>query len=537
MRAVRERWFALALGAVMLGALALRLWGHRTGLPYVYNVDEGAHFVPRAVGMFDHDYDPHYFINPPALTYVLHAAFWLRWGGGEVRHLMAAHPAAVFAFSRVVVAVLATLSVGALAWAAVRLFDRRVAIVAAALLAVAFLPVHYGHFALNDAALVLPVCVSLAGSAGVLATGHRNDYLLAGLGLGVAVAFKYTAGMVAAPLVAAAALSHAHRLRGLVFAALVAAGAFLLLNPYSVLSLHDFATGLREQGSATGEGGKLGLPDTSAVAYYARTLLWGLGVVPVLAAVLGGAVLWIRRYRAAMLLLPGPLLFLAFMGTQDRFFARWFMPAYPFLILLAAFGAVWALDRVRRVPAVPVAAVLLGLQGLIFVVHNDTVLARTDTRAEARVWLVGHIPAGAKVVIEPFAPDAWGDRWTKRAPSHFRITPRGHKVLVHEPKLEDYEGSLRPNLIGSYLRGGYCWVVTGSILSGRPAVTPRRAPYALRYYRALRRRGDLLYTISPFHRGESEPFSFDDSYNYRPFSYARPGPAISVYRLHGGRCA
>ena len=28
------------------------------------------------------------------------------------------------------------------------------------------------------------------------------------------------------------------------------------------------------------------------------------------------------------------------MGTQDRFFARWLLPVYPLLCLLAAYGAV-----------------------------------------------------------------------------------------------------------------------------------------------------------------------------------------------------
>src|SRR4051794_3193887 len=182
--AARRRPFAAGLVLVLAAGLALRLWGVAAGLPYVYNVDEGAHFVPRAVGMFDHSYDPGYFINPPALTYLLHLAFWLRWGGDHTRELMATDPGAVYGFARVIVAVLASLSVGAIAWAGWRLFeDRRVALVAALLLAVAFLPVFYGHFALNDAAVVLPVCVSLAGTAGVYRTGRTRDFVIAGAGL------------------------------------------------------------------------------------------------------------------------------------------------------------------------------------------------------------------------------------------------------------------------------------------------------------------------------------------------------------------
>ena len=536
--------FLAAVAAIMAGGLALRLWGTTAGLPYVYNVDEGAHFVPRAIGMFDHSYDPGYFINPPGLTYVLHALFWLRWGGERTLELIGAAPGTVFGFSRDVVAVLGTLAVGAMAWAGARLFDRRVALVAAALMAVAFLPVHYGHFALNDAVLLLPVCIALGATAGVLARGRRRDYLLAGAAVGLAAAVKYTAGIVLVALIAAALVGPGDRrarARGLALAALAAAAGFLALNPYALLSFDEFRRGLGEQSAASSESGKLGLDPVHPLRYYLGTLTWGLGVAPLLAAVGGGIALWLRRYRLAMVLLPAPLLFFAFMGAQDRFFARWALPVYPFLILLAAWGAVALLERARRLPAwavVALAAAALGAQGLVYVVHNDIVLTRTDTREDARAWMLEHIPAGARVVIEPIAPDGWGDPWVKRATSHFVFDSAGNKSLLRKPKLEDYPRTLRPDLIGSYLRSGDCWVVTGSIISGRASVAPERAPMAVRYYERLRRAGDVVYRVSPFAAG-AEPvgFSFDDSYNHRPLAYERPGPEIVIHRLHGGDCA
>ncbi len=86
-----------------------------------------------------------------------------------------------------------------------RLFGRGVGLLAAAIEAVAFLPVFYAHLALNDAPTLAPVTLSLLGSAGVLRKGRLRDYLLAGVGLGLACASKYTAGIVLVPLVAATA--------------------------------------------------------------------------------------------------------------------------------------------------------------------------------------------------------------------------------------------------------------------------------------------------------------------------------------------
>src|SRR5919108_1860380 len=197
---------ASAVGALVVAALALRLWGIDHGLPYVFNADENAHFVPRAIGMFGHSLNPDYFINPPAFTYLLHVAFWARWGGREaVGDAFAADPGGAFGLARVLAAVLGAAAVGFLAWAGRRFWDWRVGLVAGALLAVAFLPVHYSHLAVNDVPALAPLCLSLVGIAGVYRHGRLLDYALAGAALGVACATKYTAGIVLLCLLAAAA--------------------------------------------------------------------------------------------------------------------------------------------------------------------------------------------------------------------------------------------------------------------------------------------------------------------------------------------
>src|SRR5215470_8413501 len=156
-----RRWpWLLAVIALLAGAFVLRLWGVKQGLPYSYNLDEGSHYVPRAIGMFGHSLDPHYYVNPPAYTYVLHAAFAIAYGGRTgVAHAFATDPQGVFVLARVIAAVLGTLAVWLLYLAAARLFDRRVALLAAALLAVAYLPVFYAHEALNDTPTLAPLCL------------------------------------------------------------------------------------------------------------------------------------------------------------------------------------------------------------------------------------------------------------------------------------------------------------------------------------------------------------------------------------------
>jgi Dolichyl-phosphate-mannose-protein mannosyltransferase len=527
---------ASAVAALVGAALVLRLWGIDHGLPYVFNADENAHFVPRAIGMFGHSLNPDYFINPPAFTYLLHVAYWLRWGSREtLGDAFATDPGTAFTIARVLSAVLGAAAVGFLAWAGRRLFDWRVGLLAATLLAVAFLPVHYAHLAVNDVPALAPLCLSLVGVAGVYRRGRMLDYALAGAALGVACATKYTAGIVVLCLIAAA---RENRWRGLALAGVLAAGAFVVANPYAVLDWESFREGLTQQSQASNDGGgKLGLVGDSGLLYYLGTLTWGLGWLPALAAGAGAVWLSIRDRRLALVLVPAPVVFLLFMGLQDRFFARWLLPIYPILCLLAAWAAVEAAQRIRfaRPWPVAVAAVLLCAQGLVFSVHNDVVLARDDTRALARAWMVENVPEGDRVVIEPIAPDQWamdvgrpsaatgtGNRWIKWPTSRFR----GRVV-----KLEDFERTLRTSLLGRYRRAGYCHVVTGSTQYGRALTEPGEVPQAIRYYDELRRRSDVVYRVSPLGDDPVRSFSFDFSFNSYPLGYERPGPEVVIYRL------
>jgi hypothetical protein len=583
-------WVWPGLAVVLVCGLALRLWGVKQGLPYAYNTDEADHFVTRAVKMFaEGSLNPHYFANPPAFTYLLHFLFAVWYGGPPgVRHAFALHPDELYTLARVAAAVLGTIALWLLYATAARLFGRRVGLLAAAIEAVAFLPVFYAHLGLNDVPTLAPLTLSLLGTAGILRRGRTRDYLLAGVGLGLACASKYTAGVVVVPLAAAVVArfldaepqARTRILAGLLFALAAALVAFLIANPYSVLDFQTFRRELAHQSSLSAEAqGKLGAPRHGGIVYYLWSLTWGLGWVPALSALGGALILWRHERRLGWLLVPAPLLFLAFMGLQGRYFGRWLMPILPILCLLGAFFIVQLAQTLARVAGARLArsstgeapageaahgspwmrAALLALlaavslaQGIVHSIHSGLVLSRADTRNVTRAWMLAHIPLGAPIVAEPVSPNEWANEtrpgtstaanralWNKYPSLLARISPSGALEANHLRKvsIEEYERTLAPALIGYYVSHGYCWVLSGSTQSGRAFADPKAAPQAIAYYRALGEQGQVVYRASPYARGQGPvAFGFDWSFDYYPLAYHRPGPEITIYRLHGGRC-
>jgi hypothetical protein len=570
-----HRWAWSGLATVLLAGLGLRLWGVRQGLPYPYNTDEAQHFVPHAVEMFQKStLNPHYFANPPAFTYLLHFLFRLWYGSadGAVRALEL-HPEGVYTLARVAVALLGTGSLWLLYATGARLFGRAVGLLAAAIEAVAFLPVFYAHLALNDVPTLFPLTLSLLGSAGVLRKGRRRDYLLAGVGLGLACASKYTAGIVLLPLLAAAAARYLNveadarayvvgrrAAIGLLLAGLAALLTFLVANPYAVLDYQDFHSELVHQSTLSAEAqGKLGAPKEGGLLYYLWTLTWGLGWVPALTALGGMLAVWRKERWLGLMLVPAPLLFLLLMGLEGRYFGRWLLPIFPILCLLAAFFALWVAEALGtslrlRLGVAALLVVALLAQGIVYSVHSGLVLSRPDTRNLTRAWLVAHVPKGTPIVAEPVSPDEWARevipgtatagnpyRWPKYASLFSRISAGGALKPASSPLrevgIEDYVRTLSPALIGYYERNGYCWVISGTTQSGRAFADPKAVPQAIAYYAALAKQGEVVYRASPYAHGRDRVgFDFDWSFDYYPLAYYRPGPEMTVYRLHGGRC-
>lgn len=588
----------LAVLGVVAVALALRLWNLGQNLPLVYNIDESARFVPDAAAFFSQRLGYRELVNPPGMMGLLGIVdqAWFRPQGMSPSEALARDPAEAYLLGRVVVALLSVAAVPVLYAAARRLVGRTAALVAAGLLAVAFLPVAYSRLALADGPTLLFVALGLLGAAWLLQDdpARRRGIVLAGIAVGLAAGFKYNAGIVVLAPVAALVLRTPESgwpaaIRRCVAMAVVALVAFVVANPYVLIDPHEVWRAIEYQANWSKSGRYVGEPMTNGFAFYTWAAGWGVGWSPLVAAVLGAALLAWRRWRIAVLLLPLVAGYLLVMGPQDRFFARWLLPIVPVMAICAGVAVAEVVGVVRRAqerglgsrarPAPPAAgldrrrivrialatvlALGLGAQSLAHSAHTAHVVGRDDTRTIARDWMMEHVPPLSGVVVESMSPRAWmpsfdgGDAWYslnrwsryQTIPAVQRRDRERHPQLRIKAGFSSWVRILYPELIDEFERYGYCWVVTGSYQAGRAARTPGLVPGAGRYYRELARRADLVWQVSPFGPGAGSkplpygpreapvPYQIDRQATTYELDYERPGPMVSVYRLRGGRCA
>jgi Dolichyl-phosphate-mannose-protein mannosyltransferase len=534
----------LVLLLLLVVGFVLRVKNNDYGLPYVYNVDEGSHFTARAIGMLGGDWNPHYFQNPSAFTYLAHIALKLRLGKSAI-DTFKLDPTTIYETTRTVAALLCLVGVVAIFWAGQRLWDARVAIAAAALMTFAFLPVTYSRIAVTDVGVLAPVALSIVGSVRVWEDGRLRWWVLAGVGAGLAVGFKYTAGLVLLPLAVAAvavvvrggreALGRAAIGAGV--AALTAVLAFFVTNPYFFFEFSDAHRQLSAQATTAGDFGKVG-QNTTGLPYYLGTLAWGLGWVAAVAA-LAGAVLELRRDLVrGLILVVFPLALLLYLSLQARFFSRWLLPAYPVLILLASAAIAQAADAIGRLrprvgwlaPAVLAGLILVVVvQGALADVRSMRVLGKEDTRQVARQWLVDHNRSALRVVIEPAVPARYYRRQGRGGLRGLKAFVRGFAKHQAETRVQ-YPSLLKPAYIKAYRDAGFCQVMTMSLIKGRAEVA--KLPQALAYYDELAKQSKVVYHASPYKPGATPVrFDFDFSYNYYPRAFERPGPEITIYRL------
>lgn len=474
----------------------------------------------------------------------------------------------VLLLGRIVSALASTATVLlAYALASTLLRDRRVALLAALLQAVAVLPVQHAHFFVVDEPAACLSTASLLFLARWRRSGRAAPAAVAGLLLGAALACKVSVALLVVPFVAAAAAlarkgpdggsaaapagsgerGARRALLGLGVAGLAAAAAFRLLEPTAFSGLFSpsprWIANLEEarrlvSGEADVPPGVQWAGRTRWLFPLRNLVLFGLGpalgVAALVASALAALALVRRRDDRLLLPLAAVAVFLVHQGGQFVSSMRYLLPIYPCLAILAAWGLVDSLDRARarrrsglprgRAAHAAAVAACVGVPvlTLLWALAFTSVYRRPHTRIVASRWIYANVPPGSTIGCEHW-DDALPLRLDGRDPA--REPYRGVKLAWYDP---DTPKKLEAAL--GWLDAADVLVLSSDRLSGSIPRLPLRWPLTTRYYRLLEE-GRLGFDLAATFTSRPSLFGVDlpDDGAEEAFS-VYDHPRVRIYR-------
>lgn len=416
---------------VLILALCFRLWGVGFGLPYLYHPDEPGNVIIAQNIFKTGDLNPHYF-NYPSLFFYLHAlAYVIYFAFGRLIGIFRVptdvpFPQVItmgcgmtpmpntFLMGRLLAALFGVATVFLAYHIGWRLFNSKpVGLLASLMLAISPTHVSNSQLITPDGFLVFFTLLSFLGSVGVLREGKSHDYVLAGLGAGLAASTKYNGALILVSLIAAHFLRYGwsgFKKYSLYTSMGLSAAAFLLTTPCALLDWEAFRAGIQFEARhyATGHAGMEG----NTLRWYLSYLLTIEGPMTLLAIlqfIRGFSV----RSKNTLALSIFPVTYFAFINHLVVRNDRTLLPLIPFLLILAAHFTFEAFNRVcysfpRRLTFFRTTFIILISLTLIVplyrTIQSNLRRCTVDSRETARVWIEDNLPPGAKIAAEAYSP-------------------------------------------------------------------------------------------------------------------------------------
>jgi hypothetical protein len=538
--AERRTFWIWVAGITLLGAV-LRFSALDSGLPHPRTrPDEEPileHTALPARGEFNLDWG----VYPSAYVYLC----WL-WGevsvkaghrmgllaSGDYLTMLRDQRPTLYRIDRALSAVAGTATVLLLMVVAERTLGRGTSLAAGLLTATNFLHARDSHTFKPDVMLSFFIVITFACLVPLARRATARSGILAGAGVGAAMAMKYPGVLLLVPLHVAAVMGSPGRgWRRLVpmpavLGGCVAALVFLLTSPDLVFSDEskrmlskmvlvlfpqiwtDWIPLELREAAARPFGGAVESPGWRAFLYHVRFSLWyGFGALATVLAPL--AVLWgfVSSRPVAPLASTFVAVWYVVVGLSPHLYARYLTPVAPILLLLEA-GLLAALaSRFRRsglVLSLAVAAVVV--QPLASMLAFNHIAAQTDTRLLATRWLSENATTGARVVIHGTVFWPWG------APQ----MPPGVQLVNVPLDAERLEQEHVQYVVTHDHEIPFSTVDRGRLASLAPRLQPLAAfdPAVPGKSGAVFERADAYYV--PFHGFHA---------------VERPGPKIEIYRF------
>lgn len=390
---------------ILLAAFLIRAAGLHFGLPITAHQDEPI-IVNHALAYASLDFNPHFFKIPPLVSYLLFLAYVIFYAimalfagmsQNEFAALFFRDPTAFYLTGRAIFgAALGTASVYLVYVIGKKTLGRAAAVSAMALFAVDYLHVRDSHYLYVDIPMTFAMLVCFTFLLKHDEHGEPRSLLAAGVWMGIAVAFKYTAVPLAVPLLMVCGLrAGGHRAFFIhaTQAVLVSALVYFLLNPFSLLDWRFFLSQIQEQAASESR-----MPFWHHLRY---SLFGGQSAAAICLAIAGMAALCAARIDKSWLI-SFPVVYYLMITIFSQPYERYAMPLVPFVCLFAGYLIVRIGDAAgagRRWVIVALTAAVAAVP-LSKSIYLDTLLVKPDTRALLREWILQKVPEGDGVIVD-----------------------------------------------------------------------------------------------------------------------------------------
>lgn len=409
-----------AVFAIVAAGFWLRLSGISSGLPQSYVADEYDTVHSTITMMKRGELNPHWWYYPSLKLYVnmgaYTAVFLAGARSGRWQSVNEVTVEDMLYWGRFVAVVFGTAAVLLTFFLGRRVFGTRVGLLAAAVLAVFPSAVVQSQINKPDGMLVFMVTLSVFVTIIYLENGRWKLALASGVVIGLATGTKYNGALVVLPFLLAVVLRHGRRFLNApdLYLGLGASMlAFVATSPFFIADLATFldhvAFDLYTYGFAGKEGGT-GVDNWYHHARYAA--IFGTGVLALVSA-LGGLGLALYRLDARLAVaLTFPVIYASVASSQHVNWAGLFVPVYPFLAILSAYGIqelAAATTRWRRaewlepVLLTAMLALVLWFPARTSILH-DREANLPDTGNVARAWINETFEPGTHFVAERYTP-------------------------------------------------------------------------------------------------------------------------------------
>ncbi len=396
---------------------------------------------------------------------------------------------------RAIIGVAGALTVLLLMRLGTRLYSARVGLLAGLLLAAAPAHIQNSHYATTDIFLTFMVLIALSGAVGIVHRGAWRDYVGAGIGIGLAMATKFSAAPLFAP-VGVALLVRLYRDRRLgpafvggVVTLLATATAFFVGQPYAILDYQAYMKDILEQSVMVRTAGTFPYTwqyyGTPKYGYeLSQIVLFGM------APALGLVAIWatlrqafgiLRTSGETLVLLGYVVPFFLVTGWFEVKFVRYMLPIYPVMCLWAA---AWLAQRTPQTALMRVLTWIVVGCTLLSAAALMSIYTRPHTVVTASEWVHRYIPPGTKIVSQH-----WDEGFPFSLPGYSAGRYDPYEMPYYE---QDNPAKMKD--ISAHLAGAEFLVLQTKRLYGAVTRAPHRFPLTSKYFYLLFG-GDLGYTL------------------------------------------